>query len=436
MKSLLKNRLIILGLIAIYRILLDYVYLNFTNAAWSYDGFECHETASSLFTSWFVLLVLSVLILPYFKSNEPFLSDLLILVFVMRVVPFTTMIRFLDTPDKLSVLFLVYFALIYIFTRVLKIKPVPLSNSIFSRSNDFLLYAGLFFFAAVIIFISGYYANFRFHLSLADVYDMRHEAREFEIPILMRYAWSPASNILPLLFVYFLQKKKKAICLFIIFIILLNFSINGMKSTIFKLLICVTFTFVKFKDLKPLYLPTFIGLLLITISEKSLWDFQFIHDIVIRRVLFIPPLLDTYYFDYISQNGPMFYMRGGTPIQYIIGDLYYNAPNMDCNNGLFSDAFMNLGQIGCFVYPFIYAILFRLCSSAFRGADKGLIVFAAIIMSYTLEGSELTTGLLTHGLFLFGFFLYLISVKTSSRTRCINEKSLLHISTSDSSRSM
>ena len=414
MVKFLNKDIVIICLIVLYRLLFDYIYTRFTNPVWGYVGFDNKETNSSLLISWAVLFVLTLLVIPYFKSKESFFPELIILFFVMRVVPFTTLIRFVNTPINLTFLFFIYFALLFLLTRFVKMKQVPLGGIKGSKSDDSFLYLGLFFFSAIIIFISGYYAGFRFHLTFNDVYDLRHEASNFHIPTIIRYAWSPATNILPFLFVYFMQKKKFSVCLFIVFVILLNFSINGMKSTIFKLLICIFFSVVSFKDYKCYFIPLFIAILLITITEGFLWDSQIIHDMVIRRAFFIPALLDTYYYDYIAHNGPMFYSRTGTAIQYIIGDVYFNAPEMDCNNGLFSDAFMNLGAVGCLIYPVILAFLFRICASAFREVEKGLVVFAAMMMSYTLEGSELTTGLLTHGLFLFCVFMYLISRKNKS----------------------
>ena len=410
--SLLDKKVFTISLVAIYRILLDYIYANYTSPIWGYYGFDNNATTYSLIISWLVLISLTFIILPLFRNQDAFYPDLLILFFVMKVVPFTTIIRFMNPPYSLSFLYFIYFALIFLLTKSLKLKPMPLKIKGVAGSSDLFLYAGLFFFAAIIIFISGYYAHFRIHLSFNDVYDLRGEAKGFDLPLIIRYAWSPATNILPLLFAYFLSKKKRLICLFILFLILLNFSINGMKSTFFKLLICVAFVLINFKDLKKYYLLGFVFLLLAAILEGSLWDLHLVHDIVVRRVFFIPALLDTYYYDYISQNGPMYYARGGMAIQYVISDVYFGDPEMQSNNGLFSDAFMNLGVLGCFVYPIIYAFMFRICGSAFRGAEKGLVIFAAVIMSYTLEGSELTTALLTHGLFLFCVFMYLISMKT------------------------
>ena len=212
MGKLLNKNIVIIGLIILYRVLLDYTYATITSPVWGYAGFGNNSTISSHIASWIVLAALTFFILPYFKSTEPFYPDLLLLFFTMRVVPFTTIVRYVNIPDSLSIWFFVYFALIFIFTRRIKLRPMPLNIGRLSRSNDGILYVGLIFFSAIILFISGYYAHFRLHLSFDDVYDLRHESSSFNIPTIIRYVWSPATNILPLLFAYFLQKKKRIIC--------------------------------------------------------------------------------------------------------------------------------------------------------------------------------------------------------------------------------
>lgn len=419
MGKLLNRNVVILSLVILYRVLLDYTYVNITNPVWAYAGFNNNATLHSQLASWIVLIVLTCMVLPYFKSTDSFYPDLLVLFFVMRVVPFTTIIRFINTPDSLSIWFVVYGSLIFILTKIIKLRPVPLNVKGISRSNDMVIYLGLIFFAAVIVFISGYYTHFRIHLSFNDVYDLRHDASDFSLPTIMRYAWSPATNILPLFFVYFFRERKKVVCLLIVFLIVLNFSINGLKSTIFKLLICVILSIINMRNFKPYYLIALVIVLVFTIAETHVWGLRVFHDLVVRRVLFVPTLLDTYYYDYITLNGPMYYMRGGTPIQYIISEIYTGDPNMESNNGFFSDAFMNLGVFGCVVYPLIYAFVFRLWGSAFRGAENGLVIFAAFTICFTMFSSEFTTSLLTHGLFLFSVFMYLISIKSYKKNNCI-----------------
>lgn len=393
-------------LIFIYRILLDYIYLRCTTE-WAYTGFLSNGDSTTALLSWVILTVLSLAVLPYFKSKESFYPDLIILIFLMRIVPLTCLIKYIKQPDAFVLWECVFWLLLILLPRIVKIRPVPLVKT--ASNSNFFINASFVIFSAVVLFVSGYYAHFRFHLSLLDVYELREESMTFEVPTVLGYLWAASTNILPLLFAYYFFKKKTLFCCLIAFVILLNFSINGMKSTLFKLVLCFVFSIVNTDGIRKWYTPGFIILILSSIVEYTFLKISLIHDIVIRRVLLVPSLLDTFYFDYISKHGLWFYKRTGTKIQYLIGDNYYNDVTMSCNNGLFSDAYMNMGVIGCFVYPLVLALFFRICSSAFRGVNKGLVIFAAIIMSYTLEGSEFTTALLTHGLFLLAVILYLMS---------------------------
>lgn len=407
MKTYFEKSSVIFLLIISYRILLDYLYLHCTTE-WAYTGFLSNGNSTTALLSWIILIVLSLSVLPYFRSKEIFYPDLILLIFMMRIVPLTCIIKFIKQPNDFIIWECVFWFLLILLPKVIRIRPIPLMK-VASNSNIF-MNAFLIIFTAVVIFVSGYYANFRFHLSLLDVYELREESLTFKVPSFLGYLWAASTNILPLLFAYYFLKKKKLICFFIFFVIILNFSINGMKSTLFKLILCVVFSIVNTDGIRKWYTPGYIVLILTSIVEYTLLRISLIHDIVIRRVLLVPSLLDTFYFDYVSKHGIWFYKRSGTKIQYLIGDEYYHDITMSCNNGLFSDAYMNLGVVGCIVYPLILVFFFKICSSAFRGVNKGLVVFAAVIMSYTLEGSEFTTALLTHGLFLFVVAMYIMSV--------------------------
>lgn len=204
MKKILNNTFVVICCIILYRILLDYIYVNYTYPSWEYTGFNNTETIHSLIISWVILSILTLTVLPYFRNNAGFYPDIMIIFFLMRVVPFTTIIRFINTPERLNLLFLIYFFLMFFLTNNIKIKEKVLVRS---SNSDHIMYIALIFFSILIIFISGYYANFRMHFSFDDVYDLRYEAREFKMPLIIKYLWAPASNILPLLFVYFLKKK-------------------------------------------------------------------------------------------------------------------------------------------------------------------------------------------------------------------------------------
>lgn len=408
MNKILSKKVTILLCIVLYRLFLDYIYTNSTSVIWNYVGFLNNSTPYMYNVSWVVLIILSLLALPLFKSKELFIPDIIILFFLMRIVPYTVIIGHISLSNQFVIWTFVFWALVICLPFFIKLPPVKMMSQKGKQESN-IVYIMLIVFSSLILFISGYYAHFRLHLTFDDIYDLRHDAKEFNLPLLIKYMWSATTNILPLLFVYYYKMNKKVICYFIAFVIVLNFSINGMKSTVFKLLLCFGLLFITTEKIRLWYIPSFIILSLISISETLLMHTGIFHDLIIRRVLFVPSLLDTFYYDYITKIGPIFYNRPRIPIQYQIGDHYMGSIDIECNNGLFSDAYMNMGIFGCFLYPVIYALFIKLCSSAFRYADKGLIVFAAIIMSYTLEGSEFSTSLLTHGLFLLAFTMYVLS---------------------------
>ena len=65
---------------------------------------------------------------------------------------------------------------------------------------------------------------------LLNVYGIRREFNSYNVPTIIVYIWSAAGNILPLLLIYYFVKGKKGMVAFLIFIIILNFSINGLRE--------------------------------------------------------------------------------------------------------------------------------------------------------------------------------------------------------------
>ena len=410
MKTFLDKTYVTFLLIILYRILLDYLYFHITTE-WEYAGFVSNGNFTTTLLSWVIFIALTLAVLPYFKNKNIFYPDLIILLFLMRIVPLTCIIKFIKQPDNFILWESVFWLLLVLLPNIIRIRHVPLLK--FSSKSNIVLNIALLVFSGVVLFISGYYAQFRFHLSLMDVYELREESSTIEVPSLLGYLWAASTNILPLLFAYYFLKKKKLICFFIAVVIILNFSINGMKSTLFKLILCLVFCFINSESIRKWFTPSCILLIVTSITEYTFIGISFIHDVLIRRVFLYPSLLDTFYYDYVTKHGLWFYNRTGTKIQYLIGQEYHNNEEA-CNNGLFSDAYMNLGAIGCIVYPLVLVLFFKICCSAFRGVNKGLALFSALLMSFTIINSEFTTTLLTHGLFLYVVIMYIMSCSSTT----------------------
>lgn len=134
---------------------------------------------------------------------------------------------------------------------------------------------------------------------------------------------------------------------------IINFSINGLKSTLFITIFSVIlYAIYNFKLIKNI-IPIISLLGIVGIIETLISKSHIIIDYLIRRVMFIPNLLNYYYWDYFSVHRPDFFQQGFlrylgfnssyTSIPKFIGYIYFGNPNNSANNGLFSDAMVNLG---------------------------------------------------------------------------------------------
>lgn len=421
--KLLNDKIILLTIIFAYRWVMDLLYANLTHPEVEYMGFIIDTNEQQKFISWVILGFFSCLLLPYMSSKRDFSTLFVIMVFFYRVVPVTSIMGFVSQPDSLLFSQLVYWGLLLILPLYINVQIAPSFNKTkTSKTNiERVINSILYITAFVVVFVSGYYAHFRLHFSLDNIYDLREEARSFDMPAPILYLWAAAKNILPMLFVFYILKKKYWFCLFIAFIILLDFSIDGLKAKIFYLLLCILLHYFYNEHLKTYLGVVFLGLALVCYIEYLFYETSLLHFIVVRRVLFEPGLLDTYYYDYVANHGPLYYVRGAVSIQRVIGDLYFDSPDMNSNNGLFSDAYMNLGFIGCIVYPLVLTIIIRSFDKMFKFANKELVFFSCMIMVVTLGSSELTTSLFTHGLLFLFIILYLISVSNYKQLN-INKK--------------
>lgn len=405
-RQVLKQNIIFLSSVLIYRICLDIIYARCIAPFWGYYGFEYEPEMSFIALSWLILFSISFLILPVLKRNNSVISYASVLLFFIRFIPFTSFIACTKQPDNFVLCECVYWFLTFLFLCKGKNIHIPKPHKSAILLNSLIL---LLIF--VVVFISGYYTHFRLNFNLSNVYDLRFEAREYNIPTFLSYLWGPAGNILPIILIYYIQKKKKLLACLILMIILLNFSINGMKSVLFKLLLCLFLCAFMKNKLQNVVFCLFVLLSLLTLLEWHIFDTTFISTLIVRRVLYLPSLLDSYYFDYIYQNAPLYYDvgEGDAHINFLIGEEYFNAPKMLANNGLFSDAYMNLGWIGCIIYPIVYAFFLKLCDSVFRGVNNQISFFCCLLIVYSISNSAFTTALITHGLLLLCLVVYLLS---------------------------
>ena len=417
-EKVVNNNFAFILLMILYRLGLDYVYIETISPLFSYANFTYEPTVSSQIMSILAFCLGTVAVIPYRKDSSSFVSQSMMLLYLMTYVPMTSFWWCKGQTMDFMLANIIFWMLLFGITRL--INGINLRKYIYPNERMIIFIMILMVF--VILYISGTYANFRIHLSLDNVYDLRHEARNYNMPLIFRYIWNASDNVIPLFIIYFLGRRYKLLPWFLVFVVLLNFSIAGMKSALFKMIICVILYYWGKRDIAK-YLPAcFFGLITLTIIEFLINEYSLLSIMFVRRGLFMPSLLDELFFDYVNNHGFLFYNPQQTELTFAIGETYFNNEGMRCNNGWFTDAYINLGWIGIFIYPLFYAFLFQTCEKSFVGNNKNSIFFASFIIVMTLRSSLVTTSLLTHGLFILIMSMVFMSNTAIRNKNIINTK--------------
>ena len=133
-------------------------------------------------------------------------------------------------------------------------------------------------------------------------------------------------------------------------------------------------------------------------------------------MVYLPSLLNHYYFEFVNNTTINYFSNLlrfiGLPnnkldISFAVGALYFGNPEMAANNGLFGDAFWNLGFSGLVIFPLLINLVLFLFDKASSNLNEKLIVIVAFQFAMVLIDSSLLTLLLSHG-FLFVFIVLLV----------------------------
>ena len=396
-----KKYLVFISSIIVFRLLMDWIYRNEITPLFEYNGYVDLATKGSLFLSWCILAIFLPFVLWIVKERNTFLNLIALFLLYFRIIPFSSLMMFRPQSSEYVISNVVYWSLIFILLKYLKPQnPFGILKSQMNSRNVILIISIISI--STVLIVSGVYCGFRIHLSLDDVYELRMESREFNMPRILAYLHAATSNIIPILMVYYISQKKKQVVFLLAFVGLLNFSIAGHKSTLFKILLCLGLYYFPKIDLKK-YVPfLFILLCIFTVIEFLLFETAALSTIFIRRGFYTPAALDISYFDYIIKHGPTYFTKG---IAFELGALSGDEAKR-CNNGMFSDAFMNLGYIGCVIFPIVFAYFVKIVEFFSRNLNESLKVFAAFLIVSTLSSSYFTTSMLTHGLIMLCVTLY------------------------------
>lgn len=392
---------------SIYRTLVLYILYNvsyfFVAELFEYYGFSNTLSFNKAFLSLFILMIYNLLFKRLFQPNlyYQFLSFTYYFVFIPQIVFFQY-----NNNYSFTLLFIhcVFFGILLIFsekfTPNLKFLKLIRPNSKYFGRLAFLLLLILLvpFYQTIVNFNLN---NFNPFLVYLDRLDLR--LVDFKLQKLMDYSIHGLTRVLlPVFSVYFYFRKRYVISTALLLIIVVLFlSTGGLKSMLIIVPAIIFFINKKYINIHKILFKIPVVLILISLLEKLFLKTNFILDIFIRRIFFVPPLLESFYLEHFQSY--LFYQHSifsgligpFIPVTKIIGEEYFSNPDMNANIGLITEGFLNLGLLGVILHAVLIAYLFRYLSSINIPSNYFGIFF---VLFYVMNTSFIFPYLFTHGI--------------------------------------
>jgi hypothetical protein len=384
-------------LIILYILFLDFLYLNSIIEGYSSLGFELTKSKPLVQFYFFQFLIfLYPFLLSFIKNKQ--VKFILVAFIVFDLVPAFIFYKYSSVSSTVFFFHLIfnlslYFTLKYININIKQLKKIKLNyNSIFIIT---IILTIPFF------YIYGLNVNLE-ALFFESIYESRADS-VVKSNFYSSYTYTfIAKFLLPVLFLISLELGKYKKALFILFIFIYMFLIGAHKSFIFSIFFILIFYILK--KYNPINTLLYIILtLLLILTINGYYENVFLTSFFLRRVLFFPILIESFYFDFFNDN----YVYWSNSILSFINDYnfvdkpskmigfyYFNSWDMSANTGLISNGYMHFGYLGVLINIIIVNIYFLFIKTCkIKLTHIGVII--PLVFSFLSSGP--LTVILTHG---------------------------------------
>ena len=400
---------------AFLRLALDWSYLTFVSEVFSYQGYQKNEIGISYLYSWLgYMLVVAFVPVRLAKPSDFFLT----LFAASYLAPLSSLYGISGwTSDPFWASCASFFFVLF------------LSNSSLVKSVRFPLvkdgarvgfWISLFFVGLLLFWFSITGAIFNINFNLSTVYDYREVNGEMINVGFFSYLNNWVYKIFSIYLIFWAAKNKKR-GLLIVFIGLqvVMFGVSTHKSVLFYPLV-VLFVYYYFSRHSGLFVyPLLLGA---GVSLSLLYYFSssdiLIPSMFIRRVFFVPAFLTYQYWDFFEFNQFVYWSNSilSSFIEYPYHDRitkmigFHMDSLASANNGFVSSGYSHAGYWGVFIYSALISALLFIVNGLVRSKEELWISVAilAVPLRELILSSDLPTTLLTHGLLLAIFMIFLV----------------------------
>ena len=400
----------------LYRITLDYLYVYLISPVWEYNNFVLKINCSQYLLSYLWLIAIIVFDYKLYRDTRPS-SLFYILLDWLYFIPLGSISPLANFPMTFF-----FFAFLYwVYSAILQTNVLHKSTEYYKPDEkvDYSSIA-LIIMSLVILLnfvITIYYNGLHIKFDLEDVYDLRQDMKDLNMPAIVGYIKPMATSVLMILLLASIIHKKFVLVIILSLLELVNFSFGALKSDLFILLIVYYAGFCYSSKHFIAILHVIIAFNLITILEFLIFQTSLLSSVIQRRLLFIPPLLSEEYYTYFSTH-ELYYLRAsflrwfgisnpyGVVPPNLIGSEYFGLEDMHANTGIIGDDYAQFGWLSLLMYPyfrFLFMKLFDFCS---KGVSTKITFFVSFQLAYVFISTSFFAALLTCGSLMMCLVLY------------------------------
>lgn len=394
-----------------YYVLLSWIYINEIVLYWGYMGFKGEFS----FAGFVMSLLLSIIISSKCPIKDDSRSILLVSFVFIYFIPSIIYFSYSVHSFPYIICFMISISIVYGFSHLeVNIPYLGISNAstyLYSISGAIL---------AALVAQAAFGGLSDFNLDIEKVYDFRRDAAD-RMPPIFAYVYSNVSStLIPILIVASIQFKKYWIIPLAFVMTIFMFGMSHHKSVLFgPIFVLLLYYVFSIKGIRKYIYLIFLLIPIFSISEIFVvrnfpgdTDYAYWTSLFIRRVLFVPPMLDGTYVQFFSENIKYYWSQSilfswalenpyGMNAPFVIGFEYFSDLDTSANTGMIGSGFANASYAGVIFYAAISGLLI----SIFNSLGKNIGASAVAAMSFTmvfniLTSTDLVTAFLTHGLLL------------------------------------
>ena len=255
------------------------------------------------------------------------------------------------------------------------------------------------------------------------------------LPSIFGYILSPVAKvIIPIGIVLGVYYRSRPVVVLFILLTIIFFGLTHHKSVLAAPVVVLAF----YLALERFSVQKCLAFLFLAVATICLLELIWRHYLgldgsglfstfIIRRVFFIPALLDNFYVQYFAENTMYFWANSRVSLGFVdtsyevtsaflIGEELFGRHNVSANTGFVGSGYSNAGTVGVVAYGLAIGLIIALLSAHGRAIGHSLAICSSLIVVISaITSSDLLTVMITHGLILLLLWLSIIPKQESTK---------------------